>query len=216
MSRSTSRPAYSAASLVALRCTSLKCAGTEITACFTGSPRFFSATSRTRCEDLRRDLDRRELGALHLEQHAAERARLQRVGQARGGLAHLVRVERVPDQPLHGEDRGLRRGHGVALGGGADQLLAALHRHTGRDGRARLVRQHDRLAVLRPRRRSCSGCRGRFRPLVPPSSPIGKGSVLGGLRRGGCGGDERDRTADLCVANAALSQLSYIPAGERA
>jgi hypothetical protein len=31
---------------------------------------------------------------------------------------------------------------------------------------------------------------------------------------GGClgvGGDERDRTVDLCVANASLSQLSYIP-----
>src|SRR5690349_14457739 len=25
------------------------------------------------------------------------------------------------------------------------------------------------------------------------------------------GGDERDRTVDLCVANASLSQLSYIP-----
>ena len=26
-----------------------------------------------------------------------------------------------------------------------------------------------------------------------------------------CGGDEEDRTPDLCIANAALSQLSYIP-----
>ena len=25
------------------------------------------------------------------------------------------------------------------------------------------------------------------------------------------GGDERDRTVDLCVANASLSQLSYTP-----
>ena len=30
-------------------------------------------------------------------------------------------------------------------------------------------------------------------------------------RRGDIGGDERDRTADLLVANEALSQLSYIP-----
>ena len=26
-----------------------------------------------------------------------------------------------------------------------------------------------------------------------------------------CGGDKEDRTPDLCVANAALSQLSYTP-----
>ena len=32
----------------------------------------------------------------------------------------------------------------------------------------------------------------------------------------GCldGGDEEDRTPDLCIANAALSQLSYAPTGE--
>ena len=29
-----------------------------------------------------------------------------------------------------------------------------------------------------------------------------------------CGGSEGDRTLDLCVANAALSQLSYEPASE--
>lgn len=27
------------------------------------------------------------------------------------------------------------------------------------------------------------------------------------------GGDEGDRTLDLCVANASLSQLSYVPGG---
>ena len=26
-----------------------------------------------------------------------------------------------------------------------------------------------------------------------------------------CGGEEEDRTPDLCIANAALSQLSYPP-----
>ena len=29
------------------------------------------------------------------------------------------------------------------------------------------------------------------------------------------GGDNGDRTHDLCIANAALSQLSYIPTGVR-
>ena len=27
----------------------------------------------------------------------------------------------------------------------------------------------------------------------------------------GCGGEEEDRTPDLCIVNAALSQLSYFP-----
>ena len=29
------------------------------------------------------------------------------------------------------------------------------------------------------------------------------------------GGDEEDRTPDLCIANAALSQLSYAPTNEK-
>ncbi len=38
-----------------------------------------------------------------------------------------------------------------------------------------------------------------------------KPTVLSRLR--GNGGDEEDRTPDLGIANAALSQLSYIPNG---
>ena len=37
------------------------------------------------------------------------------------------------------------------------------------------------------------------------------GSLALKLQRGGAGGAERDRTANLRVANAALSQLSYGP-----
>ncbi len=38
-----------------------------------------------------------------------------------------------------------------------------------------------------------------------------KGAKPFGLTPCFIGGDERDRTVDLCVANASLSQLSYIP-----
>ena len=55
------------------------------------------------------------------------------------------------------------------------------------------------------------------RDLGRPQRPGGPGPArpLVGQPGEGVGGDERDRTADLCVANAALSQLSYIPDPER-
>ena len=77
---------------------------------------------------------------------------------------------------------------------------------------------------------SCSRGGGKHTRSVRPNSGIPsdsprdwllEGSKYAGLPRRECtcvgafqtGGDERIRTADLCDANAALSQLSYVPDG---
>ena len=99
-------------------------------------------------QDLGRDLDRRELRTAHFEHHAAERAGRERVRQARGGRAHLGRIEGVADQALDRDHRTLGRRDRVALGGGSDQLAPLVDRDAGGGRGASLVRKNDRLAVL--------------------------------------------------------------------
>ncbi len=64
-----------------------------------------------------------------------------------------------------------------------------------------------RGARLRPRHRGLD----RSRPLrrLAPAGRRGQGR----RRRIGCGGDEGNRTLDICLAKAALCQLSYVPGG---
>src|SRR5690606_5404143 len=97
----------------------------------------------------------------------------------------------------------------------------------------------DRAGVERSRRRGVGAVRrpvhdGRGRAAHGPALPCGRGGARilrgrpgappsggeaardrrrGGRTGGGDGGAERDRTANLLVANEALSQLSYGPAG---
>ena len=56
--------------------------------------------------------------------------------------------------------------------------------------------------------------RGFYRPLgSPPAQPTHVDRARRAAPSGGAGGDEGTRTPDLRDANAALSQLSYIPTG---
>ena len=73
-------------------------------------------------------------------------------------------------------------------------------------------------AARRAEPSSCRGGRTSYRtsgPQTRPAVPPAKGRRCRFRRGFGGGGAERDRTADLLIANEALSQLSYGPKSKR-
>ena len=148
MMRLTSRPATLPASLVAWRWSSLKYAGTVMTAAVDRVAEVGLGVGLQLLQDHRADLGRRVLLAARLDARVAVRAGDDLVGDDRLLLAHLGLL--AAHEALDGEDGVLRVGDRLALGDGADEALAALREgDDGRGGATALgVLDDGRLAAL--------------------------------------------------------------------
>ena len=122
MMRLTSSPAILPASLVAWRWSSLKYAGTVITAESTRFAEVGLGVGLELLQDHRGDLRRRVLLAAGLHARVAVGSGDDLVGDDRLLLAHLGLL--AAHEALDREDRVLRVGDGLALGDGADETLA--------------------------------------------------------------------------------------------
>ena len=149
MMRLTSRPAILPASLVAWRWSSLKYAGTVMTAQSTVSPRYASASDFSFCRIIAEISGGRVLlDRLVFDAGVAVGTGDDLVGDDRLLLAYLGLL--AAHEALDREDGVLRVGHSLALGDRADEALAGAGEGDNGRGRATAlgVLDHGRLAAL--------------------------------------------------------------------